>query len=192
MIRIGLEKLEAEIKKNIASEIEKIEAETQKEIESIRAGFQKSAGEQAEKIRRDSEKEKEMIQKRIVADAKTQVKEMICAEKNRIIDEVFQEAGSVILNLNEKEKKRTLEALAEEGRKEVKDPVILVDGEYKKLLKGAEAAELGDFGVVIVNKEGTLRIDSTLGSRLKQMKKTLKPRIASILFAENDETLSDR
>lgn len=192
MIRIGLEKLEAEIKKSVSKEMERIEAETKREIESIRSGFQKSAKEQAERIKKDSEIEKEMIRKRIIADANTGVKEIIGAEKNRIINEVFADARNVILNLHEKEKKGIITTLAEEGKREVKNPTILVDGKYKKLLKDAKTAELGDFGVVIMSKDKTLRIDNTLESRLKQMKKTLKPKIASILFVENGKVVSDR
>lgn len=192
MIRIALDKLEAEIRKTIDSEIDKIKVETKKELRKIKEGFENRAGEQAEKIKKDGEVEKEMILRRILADSNTQVKEMINAEKNRLIDEVFDEAGNIILNLDDKEKKKILDVLSEEGRAEIKNPVILVDKEYKGLLKGAKAADLGDFGVVITDRDKKVRIDNTLQSRLNQLRKTLRPRVASILFIENGEAVSDR
>lgn len=184
MIKIGLKELEAKIRTDSNDEVKKIEAETKKEIAEIEEGIKAKAESEVEKVRKDGDGEVSRVKKRIIADANTQVKELLSAEKNRILEDVFAESVKSILALPDDEKKKVLAGLAKEGSLVVKDAKLLVDGKYKSLLAGSEAAEIGDFGVVIASKDGSLRIDNTLGSRMKQIKATLKPKLAALLFAE--------
>jgi vacuolar-type H+-ATPase subunit E/Vma4 len=184
VIKIGLQELETKIRKDSAEEINKLAAETKKEIEAIEDGINAKADNEVEKVRKEGEGEVLRVKKRIIADANTQVKELLSAEKNRVLEEVFDEAAKAVLALPNEEKKKILASLAKEGRQVIKDPKLLVDGKYKGMLEGAEASDLGDFGVVIASKDGSLRIDNTIGSRMKQLKATLKPKLAALLFAE--------
>lgn len=192
MVEIGLQELEAKIREDGEREIKGIKAETEKRVYTIKRDIQRTVDERVDKIRKAGEMEMEMVRRRIIADANIKARELIIVEKNGLVDRVFEKAGESILNLNDNEKKGILKNLTEEGKKNIKDPLILVDGKYKNLLEGAEASNLNDFGVIVMSKDKKLRIDNTLGSRLKQLKTTLKPRVASILFTENGEITFDR
>jgi vacuolar-type H+-ATPase subunit E/Vma4 len=184
VIKIGLKELEAKIRDDSTEEIRKIEAETKKEIAEIERSIKAKADNDVEKIRKEGDGEALRVKKRIIADANTQVNELLSTEKHRILEAVFDESVKAILSLPDDEKKKVMAGLAKEGSLIVKDAKLLVDGKYKSLLAGSEAAEIGDFGVVIASKDGSLRIDNTLGSRMKQIKVTLKSKLAAILFAE--------
>jgi vacuolar-type H+-ATPase subunit E/Vma4 len=184
VIKIGLKELETKIRNDSSEEISKIAAETKKEIDIIDDDIGAKAEREVEKVRKDGEGEVLRVKKRIIADANTQVKELLSSEKNRILEDVFDEAAKEVLALPNEEKKKILAGLAKEGRQVIKDPKLLVDGKYKGMLEGAEVADIGDFGVVITSKDGSLRIDNTLGSRMKQLRATLKPKLAALLFAE--------
>lgn len=192
MIEIGLKELEAKIREDGENEIKKINAETKKETEVIERDIQKKVDEHMDKIRRDGKLEMEMVRRRIIADANTKVSELINLEKNRLVGKAFKEAENRILDLKDNEKIKILEDLSDEGKGSVKDPIVFVDKKYKGLLKGAESANLNDFGVVVMSKDKKVRIDNTMGSRLEQLKIKLKPRVASVLFVENGTAVSDR
>jgi vacuolar-type H+-ATPase subunit E/Vma4 len=192
VIKIGLEEIEAKIREGGEKEIEKIDTEAKEEIDQIKRDIQGRANAHADEVLKEGEREVEMVRRRIIADANTKVRELLSLERNRLIDRVFEEAKNRILGLDDKEKKRILENLVEGGRGGIKDPVILVDEKYKSLLNGAEPTKLNDFGVIIMSREGMVRIDNTIGSRLQQAKIKLKPKVASILFAENGANVSDR
>jgi vacuolar-type H+-ATPase subunit E/Vma4 len=184
VVEIGLKELEARIREDGEKEIEKIKAETKKEIDEIKRDIQKRADEHVDEIRREGGIEIEMVRRRIISEANTKVKELISLERNNLVDKTFKEAENSILKLEDNEKKNMIEHLAEEGKRSVKDPIILVDSKYKGLLKNAESSNLDDFGVIVMSKDKKLRIDNTLRSRLQQLKIKLKPKVASILFAE--------
>jgi vacuolar-type H+-ATPase subunit E/Vma4 len=184
VIKIGLKELEAKIRNDSTEEIRRIEAEMKKEIADLENGIKAKADNEVEKVKKEGDGEVSRVKKRIIADANTQVKELLSAEKNRLLDEAFAESVKAILALPDDEKKKILAGLAKEGSLVVKDAKLLVDGKYKSLLPGSEAADIGDFGVVIASKDGSLRIDNTLGSRMKQLKATLKPKLAALMFAE--------
>ncbi len=192
MIEIGLQELEAKIRKDCKDDLEKINSQMEEEIKAIKEGIKKKARVQADQVKKEGEAEIVLVRKRIMADANTQVRAIISSEKNKLLDKVFQEAGDIIRNLSDSEKKHILRNLADEGMRSIDDPVILVDKKYVGLLDGAKPADLGDFGVVVISKDKTLRIDNTLESRLKQFKATIKPEVVSILFGENDSTVSGR
>ena len=103
-------------------------------------------------------------------------------EKNKLIDQVFDNARMQIMGYSDKEKTAILEALAKQGKKIIKDADILVDKKYSKLLKDAKPKDLGDFGVVVQSKDGKIRIDNTLNNLLKQMETDMRPKIAEVLF----------
>lgn len=192
MIEIGLKELEAKIREDGENEIKKIEAETKKETDEIKKNIQIRANAYVDKVRREGELEIEMVRRRIVAEANTKVRELINLERNKLVDRVFEEAKNRIVELNDNEKRKILKNLVEEGKKSINDPIILVDERYKGLLEGAESSKLNDFGVIVMSKNKKVRIDNTLESRLQQLKIKLKPKVASILFAENGKTIFDR
>jgi len=192
VIEIGLKELEAKIREDGENEIKKIEAETKKETDEIKKNIQIRANAYVDKVRREGELEIEMVRRRIVAEANTKVRELINLERNKLVDRVFEEAKNRIVELNDNEKRKILKNLVEEGKKSINDPIILVDERYKGLLEGAESSKLNDFGVIVMSKNKKVRIDNTLESRLQQLKIKLKPKVASILFAENGKTIFDR
>lgn len=192
MIEIGLEELQTKIRRDGENEIKRIHEEARREIDKIKEDIQKKANIHIDEIRKDGKREIELVRRRIISEANTKVKELMELERNKLIDKAFEDAGNRILELNDDQKREILENLANEGKKDIIDPIILVDEKYKGLLNGAESSNLDDFGVIVMSKDKKLRIDNTLRSRLQRLKITLKPRVASILFAENDSTVPNR
>ena len=88
MIKIGLKELETKIRNDSSEEISKIAAETKKEIDIIDDDIGAKAEREVEKVRKDGEGEVLRVKKRIIADANTQVKELLSSEKNRILEDV--------------------------------------------------------------------------------------------------------
>lgn len=192
MIKISLEELQTKIRKDGENEIKRINDEAKKEIDEIHEDIRKKVEAYVNEIKKEKKREIELVQKRIITDANTNVKEMIELEKNKLLDKVFEETRNRILGLDDDQKRRILKNLIGEGKKGVKDPVILVDKKYKELLKDAESSNLNDFGVIVMSKDKKLKIDNTLRNRLNRLKITLKPRVASVLFSENDKDLFNR
>lgn len=184
MVKIGFEELEARIRRDGEEEIKNIEEKTRGEVEAIKRDILEKADREAERVQKLMEAEIERLRKKIIVDANMQVKEFLNAEKNRLLDEVFQEAAESILKMSDDEKKKILQSLAEEGKKNVKDPVVLVDEKYRNLLPEAEATKLGDFGVVVVSRDKTMKVDNTMRNKLNKLKVRIKPKVAAMLFAE--------
>ncbi|NIP40270.1 MAG: hypothetical protein GTN39_01980 [Candidatus Aenigmarchaeota archaeon] len=87
------------------------------------------------------------------------------------------------MNLSSKEKKRILKKLAEEGKKQIEDPVVFVDKKYVRLLKGAKPLGMNDFGVIVRSRKGRSEVNNTLSKKLEQLNEMLRHRIAEVLFA---------
>ena len=175
--------IENEIRKEGSNKINRINEIADSNVKIIEQTIEKYAKSEADRVMKESANKSELMRRQIIADARIKSKQMIEDEKNSLINQVFDNAKMQILGAKDDEKKAVLDALASEGKKNIKDADFIVDKKYSKLLKGATTQDLGDFGVVVQSKDGKIRIDNTLNNRLKQMEVNLRPKLAGVLFA---------
>jgi len=179
---MGLDELESRIKKDAEEKIQVIDKETEEKIAKLRDEINQEAKAESGKILREGEQEAKLAYRRIIADIVIKGKDKIEKEKNTIIDEAFNKTRDSILKSSESDKTRFLNKLVDKDKNKVPNPKVIVDKKYAPLLKNSVAADLGDFGVIIESKDGKVRIDNTLNSKIERLKVTLKPQISSLLF----------
>jgi len=183
---MAVDDIEKKITEEGDAEIKRINKIAENNVKIIKETIKKYAEKVADKVRKDNDNRLELMRRQIIADANIKAKQMMEAEKNKLIDQVFDNAKMQILGLDNKEKTKVLEVLIKEGKKTIKDAGIIVDKKYTKLLKTKDAKSQdlnGEFGVIVQSNDGKIRIDNTLGTCLKQMEINLRPKIAEILFA---------
>lgn len=179
-----LKDIEKKIRQDARKEQIRVEKETAENIKTINQEIKKSVTKEysGEKSRR--KKELSAQPRKIISDARLESRREINARKIALLEKVFSEAQKKIRSLDNAEKTRLLKKLiTNEG--EVTDPVIYVSQKYLPLVKNVKGIKEGsfdDFGVIIENQEGTLRIDNTLSEIMKRVKIELEPRMAKILF----------
>lgn len=179
---MGLAELENKIRETGEKEAGAIIEDAKTEAEKIRKGYRGEARKKAVDAMERAKTEAELIKKRIVTDARLEAKEMVDIKRNELIEEVFTEAGKEVEKLSKTEKKKILSRLAEEGKKQIDDPVVYVDRKYSSLLKGAKGTKLNDFGVLVKSRKGESEVNNTLSKKLEEFRDTLKHGIAEVLF----------
>jgi len=180
---MSLPKLDSKIRESSEKEIEKIREEGKTRIKSIKKDATEAAKTECDKITKQRTKE---IQKRVdevLSNARLSAAGVIESKKIELIDEVFDQAKEKILKLPTKEKKKFLEKMLADAGKNIENPKVYVDPSCADLVSGEER-ELGDFGFVLEDGEGKVRVDCTLTRRLPYIKPSLEPKIASILFGD--------
>ena len=178
---MSLEKIEKKIRESGRTEIDEINKKADTQISRIRDDIDMDAKIAYKKIKEERNRELSLIHQRIISDARMFRKKEIDAKKMEIMDRVFDKAGINILNTNVEEKKRILKRLADYGKKHIENPVLFADKKYANLIN-ASVRDIGDFGVVVESKDGSVRIDNTLTGIMKRIQARLKPDVARILF----------
>jgi len=178
---MSLDKLEQSVRKSARAEIEKIKKQTEVELEAIKNKIKSDAARECEKYKARKEHEIKLLEKRILADARMKAKTKTESEKTKLIDSVFLSVRDKILGLDKKQKTKILQKLAQDGKKGVQNPVVYVDSKYRDLIP-AKSRNIGDFGVIIESKDGSVSVDNTLSSVLARMRPALEPKIVQMLF----------
>ncbi len=178
---MGLKEIEREIKANGKREVNKIEKENKETIKEIKREIAAAAKKEYEKEKLQRSKELSAIPKKIISDAKMFKRREINAKRVQLLEKVFIKAQEKIVKLDDKKKKEILENLIAQAEG-IKNPLIQVDKKYAHLLKGVKKTEMNDFGVIIEDREGVLRIDNTLASVTERIRTKVEPEVAKILF----------
>lgn len=184
MSSTNLDKIEKKIRESGEAEIAALEKETEKSIAQIRKEIAEEAEKAYQETRESRRSELELAPRRILSDARMEKKRALDSKKTEIVESVFEKARERILALDRKDKAEILKNLAENGRRQITDPVVYVDRKYADLLENAKAEDIGDFGVIIRSKDGSSSVDNTLGSVMNRLKISLKPAIVKMLFKD--------
>jgi vacuolar-type H+-ATPase subunit E/Vma4 len=180
---MGMKEIEERIRESGRKEVEGIMKEAEKEAENRRKEFEEEARKRGEGIIREAEIDAELVKRRILADSKLKVKEMADDRRNEIIEEVLERTRKRVMDLDSREKRSILAKLAEEGKKQIEDPVVFVDKKYVRLLSGAKPLAINDFGVIVRSRKGKSEVNNTLSKKMGQLNELLRHRIAEVLFA---------
>jgi vacuolar-type H+-ATPase subunit E/Vma4 len=180
----SLDKIEKKIRDMGEKEIEEIEKEAENKVSQIKSEISEEAEKTYNQVIEERKSELELIPRRILSDARMERKNEMDSCKAAMVEKAFEEAKTAILALNKKDKAKILKNLADNGSKQIDDPVIYVDAQYEDLLPGAQTEDIKDFGVIVRSADGTCSVDNTLNSVIKRFDLSLKPAIVKVLFKE--------
>lgn len=178
---MSLEKIEAKIRDSGRKEIAEIRKKADDEIQAIMNDVEKEAESQTLRFRQKRVQEIDAAGKRIQADARMKASEIIEDIKSELVNEAFKTAADRILALSNTGKKKLLEKIASNGKKNLPKANIYIDPKYSSLFK-ANTREIGDFGLVFESPDGRVTVDSTLSELIERQSVVLKPRVGQILF----------
>ncbi|MCR5675607.1 MAG: hypothetical protein K6G16_07865 [Lachnospiraceae bacterium] len=99
----GLDKILGEINAQTDKSVEEILGEARKEADGIRAEAEKEAGETAERFEREAEKRAGDRKSRAVSAAALKKRQLLLAEKQKLIREVLEKAKATLLALPDAE-----------------------------------------------------------------------------------------
>lgn len=179
---MGLKEIEEGIKKSVEEEIKKIKNSAKIEIEKIKKENKRIAKKKYNEILERGKKECEIIKKRIIGNAKLNAREMIERKRGEILEKAFELAKKRILTADEKTKKALIEKFVKDGKKEIGNAEILIDKNYAHLFKKAKPINLGDFGIVILDKNKDITIDYTLKKMVSRLKERLEHKLVKIIW----------
>lgn len=179
---MGMKELEQGIRESGKKEADTINLDAKRELDNINKEIEQKTASEVKKLEEKNRKEMDLDRKRILAKANLQIKEQVETKKDDMIEKVFEEAGKMLLKMNDREKARTLKMLADEGKKGLDKPEIFVDKKYSKLLKGAKTKDIGDFGVQVTS--GHISVDNTLTAKLKELKSDSRHKVAVVLWQD--------
>ncbi|MCX6695193.1 MAG: hypothetical protein NTU61_02715 [Candidatus Altiarchaeota archaeon] len=183
---MGLMELEAKIRADGEREIQDLMDKAESQITAIRDEINRSAAKEAAKIVAQGQSTALISANKVLNEAKGSAVRRESAEKNAVIDRVFEKAKESVLSFPDSRKSELLTRLSHDPVFDGGEFQVLVDGKYRKLLKGAGGkvveSELGDFGVVIESMDGLIRVDNRLESVLSRMKPRMKPSIVKMIF----------
>lgn len=180
---MALEKIESKIREKGKREMKEIEKSVKIETDGVEKVMKAEEEKAHKKVMDKRKQELELIPKRIISNARMERKLQVDSKRAKIVHNVFEGAKKKILDMDNKRKEKLLKSLAEDARKGVRDPVLYVDKKYSKLIS-AKAKDIGDFGVIVESKDGSMRVDNTLNNLMLRMEPDLKAKIGGILFGD--------
>lgn len=180
---MSLEKIEKKIRESGKKETDGITKAADAQISNIKEDIDREAKTAYKKIRETRKQELILVPHRIISDARMLKKKELDEKKMEIIEKAFNKAAVEILNASDGEKKKILKRLADYGKKHIDDPVVFVDKKYAELID-ASVRDVGDFGVIVESKDGSVRIDNTLTIIMDRIRMRLIPDVARVLFGD--------
>jgi len=180
---MGMKELGKHLTEAADKEIAEIEAKRDASLKALEGEMKSAAEKEAKRISGDGEKSADAGKKRIIAKARIRAKDAIEAEKLAIVEAVFEDARKRILASPESQQRAVLEKMAKEACAGVEKPVVYADAKYARLLPGAKALQIGDFGVVVKGSRGE-SVDNTLLSKMARLWGDVAPDVARTLFGD--------
>lgn len=131
------------------------------------------------------QKELEMLEKKYEASMKLTAKKVLLEKRKQVIEETFTEIKQIIQNFPKAEKTKLLTMLFDRAKKEcavgkvycAKQDVPIVRTFANQIV---EEVMLG--GIVVENKEGTMRLDESFDAMIHDLQEKKLQEIAAILF----------
>jgi V/A-type H+-transporting ATPase subunit E len=192
------------ILKRIEEETEASEREILKAAEAEAVGIRERYEKAAEKLRDElsgrAGKKADEEKRRLIVNEQLELKKALLAKKREILDEVYAEARKRAVDLSDSDYIELMKALvlakAVTGTEEIIVPDErheLFDKEFLVSLNREHpgggfsyAKERGDFEWGVVLREGKRIVDLSLDVLFEQLKERVEPKIASVLFVEDN------
>lgn len=131
------------------------------------------------------QKELEVLERRYEASMKLAAKKVLLEKRKQLLEETFEDAKEMIRNLPKAEKTKMLSMLFDRAKKECSVGKVYCAKQDIAIVKAfapqvVEEAMLG--GLVVENKEGTMRIDESFDAMIKDLQEKKLQNVAEILF----------
>jgi V/A-type H+-transporting ATPase subunit E len=191
------EDLKKEIEKCSGEEIDAVLERARRQSDEILREAKRKAEQIRSESLEDAEQRAEIEKTRALYRAKSEVKNLINAEKNAVYQESFSQAFKRLEEARKNPeygavfRKLLLDALSEVDSQ---NPVIHIDQRDEELCRnvlstlGVNASVISDLdsmgGVEVTSPEGSVSVSNTIESRLEKSKSLLKPEIFSRLYGE--------
>jgi len=184
---MGLAELEKKLRADGRKQAKAIEDEAATELEAVRERFKLKAEKRAKQVEAEGKKRAKLAAKKIEAAARLQAKKRLRDEKNKLLDAAFSAARKRALALPAEKKKKLADKFLEKRKLVKGEAVVVVDPKHAKLLDESgdyfiQEKKLGDFGLIIEARDGSLTVDMTAKTLLAQSKPALAPKAAKKLF----------
>ncbi|MBI5073169.1 hypothetical protein HZA99_05090 [Candidatus Woesearchaeota archaeon] len=185
---MSLEHVKKELKDHAEQEAHKLVAQAKelakKEMDYAHEGVDAFETE----IQAALQKELEVLERRYEAGMKLAAKKVLLEKRKQLLEETFAEAKETIRNLPKAEKTKMLSMLFDRAKKECTVGKVYCAKQDTAIVKTfasqvAEEAMLG--GIIVENKEGTMRVDESFDAMMKDIQEKKLQKVAEILFKEN-------
>ena len=180
---MGLEELKEEILNNARDESSKIIEEAEKEAKEIISKAKKRIDEYKTKLWDDKERLIENLAKMKMAQARSEAKKLLLEKKKEIMNNVFEKVRQKLAALDDNKRKRYIQQLIEKAKNEMNIETVYCSKKDMKLLKDFKCEEAGIIGGIIVeNKDKSVRIDYSFETMLDSLKEKSLQEIVKKLF----------
>lgn len=187
---MGLNEVIQEILNSAQKEVAAIEKQAREESGAILSRAKAEVKEKEEIAAQDFARVKEALEKRMTSSANLESKKMIQDVKRNLLDQVYKDAEEKLQNLDAKNREVFMKSLAVSAKKEM-DAIATIYCN-KKDLKAAQSAFSGANiketnilgGVILENKEKTVRIDLSFGQMLATVRDQKLKEISEQLFGK--------
>lgn len=180
---MGLEEVKEEILNSARSDSGKIIEEAKNEAQQILSKATKRVTEYKNKLKEDKKKLIENLEKMKIAQARSEAKKLILEKKKGIIDTVFEKSKQKLASLSDNEREKYIQKLIEKAKNEMEIVTVYCNKKDKKFLQDFECQETDIIGGVIVeNKDRSIRIDYSFETMLDNVKEASLQEISKILF----------
>ncbi len=181
---MGLHQIKEELLKHANEEAKKITVEAQQKAAEIIAVEKEKLHDLEDAMQKQGEKELDLLEKRELAANALEMKKYLYEKKTELMTETFKAAKQEMQNLPKKEKTVMINALLKKAEKELTIATIYCNQNDKELIKGY--AIITDTaitaGIIVENKEKTVRIDYTIDSFMKDVEDKKLQEVAAVLF----------
>ena len=180
---MGLETVKDEIIRNAKNQEESFIAEARKETVKIMDEAEKKIAEIKEKSEEQTRKIIDVIKKQELASAELENKKMLLEAKKQLIDNVFSEVKKKLENLSGRKRGEYIKKLMEKAKNEIEVANAYCNKKDIKFIDGVNAKAMDIVcGLVVENKEKTVRVDYSFDTILQSVKDNELQNINKILF----------
>lgn len=180
---MGLETVKEEIISNAKARAASIVQEVRKEAHRIT----KETESRIEKMKQDKEAETkklfDAIKSQELASGELESKKMLLEAKKEMIEKVFAQANKRLVNLEDKKMEAYIRKLVDRARNEIGIGYIFCSKKDAKFIKDFTVEPVNIIGgIVVENKEKTVRIDYSFETMLQSIKENELQSISKLLF----------
>lgn len=180
---MGLEEVKEEILNNARDDSNKQIEEAKKEAQEITNKAKKRISDYKIKLKDDKEELIENLKKMKIAQARSEAKKLVLDKKKELIDIVFEKAKQKLASLNDDKRKKYIQTLIGKAKNEIEVATVYCNKKDKNFLQALKCEETDIIGGIIVeNKDKSIRIDYTFETLLDNVKENSLQEIARRLF----------
>ena len=181
---MGLEQVKSEILKEADKKAAKIVAEADKASKSYKLEAKEKLKDYEKQIAEETKKEIEAMQKKEEAAQKLEAKKLTFEEKKNILQDTVETTRTKLARLATKDKTKLLNKLLEKANSQMTVTHIYCNKDDLKILKIKGNVEEADIsgGLIVENKDKTVRIDYSFDTILDQISEKHLQEVANKLF----------